>query len=171
MSRKYVIKFAGLANGSHKFEFQIDKKLFEEFESEDILDANLFLNLTMKKSERQLEFRLDVSGNIVVVCDRCLEEMVLPVNFVQDYYVKFGETFEELDENLCVIPREEHSFDMSRLVFEYISLQKPMRCVHGEGGNNGRCDREISEMLDDPEFKEYRASDPRWDALRGIKID
>ncbi len=168
MSRKYVIKFAGLTDTKHKFEFQIDKKLFEEFEAEDILDADLFLNLTLDKSERRLVFAFKISGFIDVVCDRCLEQMQLPVNIEEEYYVKFGEKFEELDVNLYEIPHNEHSFDISRLIFDYVMLQKPMRCVHGEGGNKQRCNRDMSDMLDDPEFKEYRTTDPRWDALREI---
>lgn len=172
MGKKYVVKFAGLANGIHKYEFRIDRKLFEEFEAEDILDADLFLDFTMEKSERQLVFLFKVKGGIVVACDRCLEEMSVPLNFEREYYVGFGDTYEETDENMCVIPRNEHSFDLSKLIYEYVMLSKPMRCVHGEvEGNCQVCSQEMTDILNTPELRENQGTDPRWDVLKQINFE
>ena len=43
MSREYVVNFAPLSCGVHKFEFKIDKDFLKQFEIEDICDVNLDL--------------------------------------------------------------------------------------------------------------------------------
>lgn len=172
MGKKYVVKFAGLANGSHKYKFQIDRKLFEEFEAEDIIDADLYLDFTLEKSERQLVLLFKIKGEIVVACDRCLEKMSVPLNFEREYYVGFGDKYEETDEDMCVIPRSEHSIDLSQFIYEYVMLNKPMRCVHGEiEGNHQVCGQEMTDILNTPEIREEQGADPRWDILKKINFE
>lgn len=171
MSKKYVVKIAGLAEGTHKFEFQIDGKLFEEFEVEEVSGADLFLNLTLDKSEKGMMLQFKISGELEVACDRCLEAMTLPINIKEEYYVAFGEKNEELDESSCEVPRTEQFFDLSKLIYEYVMLAKPMRCVHGEAGNKQHCSKEMSDMLEMSDYREDGGTDPRWDALRQINIE
>lgn len=171
MSRKYVVKIAGLAEGTHKFEFRIDGKLFEEFEVEEVSSADLFLNLTLDKREKGMMLLFRIGGDLEVFCDRCLEPMMLPVNIEEEYYVGFGEKSVELDESSCEIPRTEQFFDLSKLIYEYVMLAKPMRCVHGEAGNGQHCSKEMSDMLEMSDYREDGGSDPRWDALRQINIE
>ncbi len=174
MSKKYVVKFAGLADGEHKFEFHVDKELLQEFEVEEVCDVDLLLNFTLEKRERMLTFLFDMKGSIEVLCDRCLEPLNVPMTINQTYYVKFGESYEELEENLCVIPENEHSFDLSKLIYEYIMLNKPMRCVHGEvEGSTEYCDIDLPDFSEVMEYEneEERETDPRWDVLKQIKFD
>ena len=172
MSKNYVIKFAGLAEGTHKYEYQISKTFLEEFDIEDICDVDLYLKLSLEKKERMLTFLFDIKGSIVVLCDKCLEPLTVPMSINQTYYVKFGESYEELDENMCVIPETEHSFDLSDLIYDYIMLYKPMRCVHGEvDGSDEVCELDIPDLLEVPEFAEETETDPRWDVLKQIKFD
>lgn len=172
MSRKYEIKFAGLAEGRHEYEFQIDKTFLEEFEIEDICDADLKLRVSLEKKERMLTFLFDIDGKIVVLCDKCLEPLTVPMNINQTYYVKFGESYEELDEDMCVIPENEHSFDLGNLIYDYTILHKPMRCVHGEvDGSEEICEPDFPNLSDASVFAENNETDPRWDVLKQIKFD
>ena len=71
MSKKYVLKFSGLKNGIHEFEYTIDKKLFEEFDCEEVLGANLSMKVNLDKSEKQLKLDFHIHGTLQVICDRC----------------------------------------------------------------------------------------------------
>lgn len=170
MSRKYVLKFSGLANSVHDFEYTIDKTLFEEFDCEDILDANLDLKLRMEKGERQLVLDFDIQGEVKVICDRCGDEMDLNMNVERRLYIEFGEDFEEQDVDLYVIPFNESSLDLSPFIYEYITLAKPMRCVHGETeGNTQTCNSEVIDILEKPIEEDFEI-DSRWEALKNLKF-
>lgn len=171
MSKKYVLKFSGLSNGIHEFEYTIDKSLFEEFDCEEVLGADLSMKVNLDKSERQLALEFHVKGTMQVVCDRCGDEMDLNMDFNRRLYVEFGEQFEEQDVELYVIPFNESSLDLSPFVYEYVTLEKPMRCVHGETeGNNQVCNKEIIEILETQSGIEEQETDSRWDALKNLKF-
>lgn len=170
MTKKYVVKFVGLSNGEHGFEYSIGKKFFEESDCEDILDADLFLKLVLYKEDRQMRFVFDFTGSIKVLCDRCLEPMSVPMNFSRELYVKFGHEYEEQSEEMIVLPWKEHSIDLTGIIYDYILLAKPVRCVHGEvGGRTQVCNQEMMDILSQTEMMDGGGEDdPRWDELRKL---
>ena len=171
MSKKYVLKFSGLSNSIHEFEYTIDEKLFEEFDCEEVLGANLSMKVNLDKSERQLVLDFHIWGVLQVICDRCGEEMDLNMDFTRRLYVEFGEEFEEQDVDLFVIPFNEYSLDLTPFIYEYVTLERPMRCVHGETeGNHQVCNKEIIEMLETYEEEVEKETDSRWDALKNLKF-
>ena len=61
-----------------------------------------------------------------------------------------------------------HDFDVSSLIYEYIILAVPMYRVHPEG----QCNPEVIAMLTaKPEEPEEKDIDPRWAALKDIKLE
>lgn len=171
MSKKYVLKFSGLKNGIHEFEYTIDKKLFEEFDCEEVLGANLSMKVNLDKSEKQLKLDFHIQGTLQVICDRCGDEMDLNMNFNRVLYVEFGQQFEEQDVDLYVIPFNESSLDLTPFVYEYVTLEKPMRCVHGETeGNTQFCNKKVIEILEKPIEEVEKETDSRWDALKNLKF-
>ena len=171
MSKRYVLKFSGLANGIHEFEYTIDSDLFKEFDCEEVLDADLFMKVVLDKSEKQLVLEFYIQGILKVNCDRCGDEMDLNINFDKKLYVGFGEEFEEQDIDLYVIPFNEYALDLAPFVYEYVTLEKPMRCVHGETeGNNQVCNKEIIDILEKPVEETEKETDSRWDALKNLKF-
>lgn len=172
MSREYVVNFAPLSCGVHKFEFKIDKDFLEQFEIEDICDANLDLKLTLDKKDELMTFFFDISGNMVVLCDRCLEQMSIPVSIKQTYRVKLGEKFEEIDDDFFEIPLTERTFDFGHLIYEAVVLSRPIRCVHPEGEEGSEtCNSRMAELIDSCQEEQTTETDPRWDVLKQIKFD
>jgi uncharacterized metal-binding protein YceD (DUF177 family) len=97
--------------------------------------------------------------------------MDLNINFDKKLYVEFGEEFEEQDIDLYVIPFNEYALDLAPFVYEYVTLEKPMRCVHGETeGNNQVCNKEIIDILEKPVEETEKETDSRWDALKNLKF-
>ena len=72
---------------------------------------------------------------------------------------------------LYVIPFNESSLDLTPFVYEYVTLEKPMRCVHGETeGNTQFCNKEVIEILEKPIEEVEKETDSRWDALKNLKF-
>jgi len=118
-----------------------------------------------------LDFTME--GHIIVECDRCLEDLELPIDSYDELIVKFGDSEETETEEVIVVSPKEYELDVSQYIYEYISLQLPMRNVHDEEENGQTCDPEILKALEklQPQQEETPPEDPRWDGLKGINLN
>lgn len=168
--KEFRISFKGLSIGSHTYNWEIHKKFFEALENADIEDCDLKADLILEKQERMMIFDFNISGNVKVLCDRCLDELILPVSIQEKYYVKFGAEMNEESENVIVIPDTEYQIDVSFLINEYVTLSLPIKKVHPENIENGTgCNKEIIRKIE--ELSKNRQMDPRWEQLKNIKLE
>jgi len=117
-----------------------------------------------------LVFHFSIEGEVILPCDRCNEPVHLKVNGKERLVVKFGDTFEEQSDELQIIPESETHFDTAPFLYECIHLLLPMRRIHPEEGlGRNSCNPEILQKLD--ELTAHHNPDPRWDALKQLKID
>ena len=139
-------------------------------ENPDILDCMITINLSLEKQERMLVLDFQISGNMEVTCDRCLENFNLPINSAESYYYKFGEERKEESEDVMIIPESEYQINVAELIFDYVSLTMPIRKVHPDDEDgNSTCNKDILSKLN--EFEESPEMDPRWEALKKLKSD
>lgn len=164
--KDYTISFSGLTIGEYEFDFEVDNTLFEEYENEDILGAEVSLNVLLKKEERIMSFDFSFEGILNVLCDRCLEPLDIDVRGVNTLLVKFGDENKEEDDDVIVISNKENKINLSQYIYEYILMQKPMQCVHKEG----ECNKDMLDRIN--KIDEITESiDPRWESLKDIKFD
>ncbi|MCE3280761.1 MAG: hypothetical protein K0S44_2952 [Bacteroidetes bacterium] len=120
-----------------------------------------------------LEFK--ISGTVKVPCDLCTEEFDMPITGDYKLIVKVGgsDTANE-DDDIIMIAANEHELDLAQYIYEYIVLSLPIKRVHPDDEDgNSTCDPEMIEkvkkyLTDDPGDDK---SDPRWDGLKGIKLN
>lgn len=168
--KQFKIPFKGLSLGAHDYDWELDKAFFEAIENPDVLDCKVFVKLRLEKQERMMVLEFDISGHLNVNCDRCLEEFDLPLKIHENYFIKFGEALMEESESVLVIPETEYQIDVSNLIFDFISLAIPIKKVHPDDKKgNSTCNK--SALLKLAELIEHKESDPRWDALKNIKLD
>ncbi|MCB0806659.1 MAG: DUF177 domain-containing protein [Bacteroidales bacterium] len=163
--KDYTIPFKGLRLGEHPFEWELNKKFFENADYSEILDCDLLINLILDKKERMMELYFRINGRISVQCDRCLGPLELPVDITEDYFVKIGAEREEESEEVLVIPESDYEIDVAPLIFDYVLLSVPIKKVHKHKSD---CDQEMLKKLE--ELKGGQSTDPRWDALKNIKL-
>ena len=65
----------------------------------------------------------------------------------------------------------ENAIDLKQLIFELIILNLPNRRQHplNEDGSSN-CNKEMIVLVNKYTLKEKKSSDPRWDALKKLKI-
>ena len=78
--------------------------------------------------------------------------------------VKFGDDYEEESDEVVVIPKTESRIDVSQYIYEYINLLLPIQRMHAEVED---CDPEIVKKINTHSKPEV---DPRWEALKNIKL-
>ena len=162
---EYKIPLKGLSVGQHLFSFIVDREFFECFEDEEISDSKVEVNIAMQKSTYTYELKFLVKGKVTLPCDRCLDELELSVKNESNLFIKHGEFFQEVDDEVVLVPEDEGYFDVAPYIFEYIKLSLPIQRVH----KKGECNREMEERIQSlkPQESEIK-TDPRWDSLRNL---
>jgi len=165
---KYEIAFFGLKDGKHEFDFEITKEFFECFAKSEIEEGNLEVKVILNKKPRLLELNIGIDGDVQVMCDRCLEIFDMPLKYRGDLYVKFGESYEEIDEKVIVLKENAHQLNLSQFLYEYIHLSIPYRRVHpGDENGSSTCNIDMLSQIQEHSFEEEKHEDidPRWKGL------
>jgi uncharacterized protein len=168
----YAVRISGLGEGEHNFSFELDNEFFVLFEHPDITSGNIHAEVILEKKQGVFSLHFMLDGKVEVMCDRCLENFLMPVSCRQSIYVKMGETPGEIDDDVLIIGRDDHQVEVGHYFYEFIILALPYQKLHPDDSEgNSTCNPEMLEKLDahriiEPNMKNNR--DPRWDALKGI---
>jgi len=165
----YLIKFSGLKEGIHLFNYEIGNKFFKNFDYYDFLDAKLFAKLELEKQSTLLNLKFSFNGEIEVQCDVSMESFDLKLETEHAVVIKFKDDIISTDDKVIFMPAGSHSIDVSHLIYESIILAVPQKKVH-PGIENGSLKSEIVEKLEElrPKKNFNEKTDPRWDKLKDL---
>ena len=165
----YLIKFSGLKEGTHLFNYELGNKFFKNFDYYDFLDAKLFAKLELEKQSTLLNLKFSFNGEIEVQCDVSMESFDLKLETEHAVVVKFKDDIISTDDKVIFMPAGSHSIDVSHLIYESIILAVPQKKVH-PGIENGSLKSEIVEKLEElrPKKNFNEKTDPRWDKLKDL---
>ena len=103
VAKRYSIAYKGLKNSTYDFDFEVDDALFAAYESKDIHGGNCHVEVTMLKNERQLDFDVEISGEVTCECDRCLDFCQVPIDYEGHLIVRLSEEEGEYDGEVMYI--------------------------------------------------------------------
>ncbi len=167
---QYNIMFKGLKTGVHHFSFDLDNRFFGYFESPDCHGGDIAVSVEIEKKSHLLTLVLVFSGNVKVICDRCLEELDMPLEFESKLYVKFGEEGYEKDAEVLYLDVNENNLNVAEYFIESIRLNLPIKRVHKKDKNgNDLCNKLMIEKINEHRKKNTRnRPDPRWNSLKDM---
>lgn len=174
--RPFSILFAGLKNGKHEFDFELDNTFFEEYEYSGIEGGNGHVKLILDKKETMLIGDFFVQGTVDTTCDRCTDALQVQMDVAFKQYFKFGSE-DSGDEALTVLHPDEYQIDVKDLIYEFIVVSLPSRLLHPEGECNEEMklamekhivnlDQEDEEDFDDEE--EDDDDESPWSILKDL---
>lgn len=176
-TKEYLIPFIGLKLGKHHFEYQISNAFFEIFDYNEYQDSNIKVNVVLEKKSTLLELSFKHKGVVNVPCDLTNEDFDLPIKGQMKLIVRFGEEFNNENEELLILPHGEFEIDIAQYIYEMIVLSVPLRRVH-PGIKDGSLKTEALTKLNEltvkeekEEIKEKENIDPRWDKLKQLLTD
>jgi len=146
---KLIIPLNGLVHGRTKFSWHIDNEFFSSFENSDITAADLDINVEAEKSGHYVGIDCEIDGEVTVPCDRCLEDLIIPVHQTVLQSIKFGEEpadsqpQEEGEREIVFVPADDTDLDLSQTVYDYVCISIPMLRVH----EDGECNQETIKYL------------------------
>lgn len=165
--RNYDVSFSGLKTGKHEFKFEIDKEFFQLFDTEqDFTNPKITVDVLLDKHSTFLEFEIKVSGTVELVCDITNENFDHPIENQIKVLVKFGEEYDDSEEDVITIPTNDHAFNIAQLIYENVALSIPMKKLSPKVSEE---DLAILDKFSPKDIEEEHESDPRWDALKNLK--
>lgn len=172
--KEFLIPFVGLKQGKHQFEYQIDKKLFENFDFDEYNDVNIKVDVVLDKKSTMLELSFKHKGTVNVPCDLTSEEFDLPIKGKMNLIVKFGDTYNDENDELLVLPHGEFQVNIMQYIYELIVLSVPSKRIHPgikDGTLKSEAIEKLNELAPKEQNKEEENIDPRWDKLKQLLTD
>ena len=168
----YAIRISGLGEGDHGFSFELDQKFFASFEHPDIETGKVQAQVILEKKTGLFALHFSLTGEVEVICDRCLEPFMAPIDSSQTVFVKAGKIPGEIEDDVLIIGRDDHEIEVGQYLYEFIILALPYQRIHPtDQEGNSSCNPEMLRVLDAHranEIDQHEKTDPRWDALKGI---
>jgi uncharacterized metal-binding protein YceD (DUF177 family) len=176
-TKEFLIPFVGLKLGKHHFEYQINNAFFEHFDYDEFQNSDIKVAVVLDKKSNMLELGFKHKGTVNVPCDLTGEDFDLPIKGKMKLIVRFGEEFNNDNEELLILPFGEFEIDIMQYIYEMIVLSVPLKRVH-PGVKDGSLKTEALEKLNELQVKEVEKKenkeediDPRWDKLKQLLTD
>ena len=165
------IDLKGLKDEETSLEFTLDDTYLEALDGADVKKGSLHVSVSIRKATGFFEFNFHTDGEIVIPCDRCLDDMTLPVDTDNCLIVKLGSVYSEEDD-VIVVPENEGILDMAWFIYEFVALVIPIRHVHAPGKCNPAMTQALEELSADRSSDEESSQpiDPRWAKLKDLNI-
>lgn len=184
---EFKLPLKSMPIGSQEFDYHLDKQFFINMESSDVHGADLNVRLTVENRGEMYDLTFVITGEVTLICDRCLDNMQHEIDTTYHITVKYGAGYNDDSDTLLEIPESDNYLNVSYMIYDTVELAIPLKHVHAPG----KCNRAMSgklnkhrariaddedsemeeEILDEIDSVEETPSDPRWSALEGLKGD
>lgn len=131
-----------------------------------------------------------ITGEVVLICDRCLDDLHQPIDAAYHVTVRYGEDYNDEADDVLEIPDSDSNLNVAYMVYDTVVLAIPIKHVHplgkcnrqmsailkkhrARGGEDAELAGELIDEMDsmDAATSDSAPSDPRWDALRKISSE
>ncbi|MDR2805367.1 MAG: DUF177 domain-containing protein [Dysgonamonadaceae bacterium] len=183
----YKVDLKGMQQEVQNYEYFLDNPFFANIDGEELQKGKIHVQLTVTRIAGAFNLAFKLSGNAVIPCDRCLDDMDYPIETTARLIVKFGKDYSEESDEIVIIPEAEGVINLAWFLYEFVALAIPIKHIHAPG----KCNKQMSAKLkkhtakatdddafdidgndthaiaEDPEDN----SDPRWDALKQLDLE
>jgi len=174
--RKFSVNIVGLTNAVHHFEFEVENDFFSHYGTELISAGSLKADVTLDKRDTFLEATFLIKGSVKLVCDRSLDPFDFLIKTEKKLVFKYGDSDEELSDEIMMIHRDTESIEMGQYIFEFIALEVPIKKLHPrfreEDEDDDATEGKIiytSKTESDDNRSDGEDIDPRWEILKKLK--
>lgn len=171
---EFRISFSGLKDGRHSFHYFIDQKFFETFQYNEFNGVAIEITVFLQKNATSLSLRFEAEGVVNVYCDISNEPYDQPIKTTLDLLVKFGQTYNDEDDAILIIPHGTHHIDIAQYIYEMIVLAVPAKKIH-PGIKDGSLSSDVVKLLKKLHPSKNKTAlpktDPRWDSLKKLVTD
>lgn len=178
----YSIPFAGLSDGWHHFDFEINDAFLAHFEHSLVNSARATVEVELEKRSGFMKLLLRLHGTVRSICDVCMEEFDLAIEGDEQIMVKIVDilpTEDSVETDVIYLQKGDNTLYLSQPIYELLTLSIPMRIVHPEDEQgNPTCDPAVLRYLQEnsPKTDKKTAAEDDdqggnsiWKALQSLK--
>jgi len=172
--KDYAIQFVGLKEGEHSFDYEIGNTFFKIFEFDEFNDVNIHIEVELVKKSTLLEFTFIASGTVNVNCDLTNEPFDQVINNSFDLIVKFGDAYNDDNEEILIVPHGEYEINIAQYIYELIVLSVPSKRIHPgvkDGSLKSEMLKKLEELSPNGIANDNEEIDPRWNTLKKLLTD
>lgn len=140
---EYKLPLKSMPEGIQDFEYQLGKQFFVNMENPDVRDADIRVSLSVDHHNDAYDLTFHVEGELTVACDRCLDDLILPVDTNYHVVVKYGDGDVETQDDYIEIPESDNYLNVAYIIHDTVALSIPIKHVHPLG----KCNRAMSALL------------------------
>ena len=162
----YDIVFSGLKEGEHNYIFKISDTFLKNFGFNELNNVHIQVNSILVKKSSLMELSLNGKGSYILTCDISNEEFHHRVDSKLNYIIKFGENYNDENDQFVIIPHNSFKFNIAKTIYEMIVLSIPQKKLHPgviDGSLNSKTVKILKELS--PGAKKNKL-DPRWNKLK-----
>lgn len=167
MRNAYEVEYGNLKQGSHEFDFQLDKVFFDRSEESILKNGNINVLLHLERTETHLTLKFSLKGVVECQCDICLSDLEYPIDAEEILQAKITDSFGEEEPDLIYLSTREHKVDIYQHLYDYVHLALPMKVVCEDSVNRSECDESVLERLNNDSNKEPEVN-PEWEKLKDL---
>ena len=175
---RYIIDLKALHDDNAHFEYNVNDDFFAMLDTSEFQKGQVHVSIDVKKMVDSFDIIFQINGQVVVICDRCLDEMNQEVSSTNRLRVKFGPEYTDAGDDVVIVPEDEGSINVAWFIYEFIALAIPIRHVHAEGDCNPEMMQKLKshlsyELAEDSDSSDdlmasEKPMDPRWNDLKNL---
>ena len=168
---KHYIRIAGLKEGEHRQAFEIKDKFFEAYEQSEVKTGSFIVNTLVAIIGIDRKLSINIEGTITnLLCDYCAKKLEWPISITSNFVIKESEKEMDSTDEVIYVLSNQHHLNINQLIFEMINLSIPSKRTHNKSEQGeGKCDKEMLELMEKYATKTKQEIDPRWEVLNKLK--
>ena len=184
----YLIDLRNIAQAEViTYEYLLENKFFIDIDGPEVQKGKIKITLKVARKSSFFELSFHITGVVYVSCDRCLDDMEIPIETNNRLIVKLGKEYAEESDEVLIISEDDGTLNLAWFLYEFVALSIPMKHVHAPGKCNKTMisklkrhsakrsdDEDMDDFIDDEDMlpsvdePEISEPDPRWDALKEL---
>jgi uncharacterized metal-binding protein YceD (DUF177 family) len=184
----YLVDFRNIAQAEVRtYEYLLENKFFIDIDGPEVQKGKVKINLKVEAKPSFFELSFQLAGVVYVSCDRCLDDVEIPVETNNRLIVKLGKEYAEESDEVLIIAEDDSTLNLAWFLYEFVALSVPMKHVHPPGKCNKTMTSKLKkhsakrpddedpddftgddELLPADDEPESTDTDPRWDTLKEL---
>ena len=114
-----------------KLGMTLDGDFFTALDQETIKGGSVKVNLNIREHSGELyTLKFVIQGEVIVECDRCLDDLALDVEAEETIKVKYEDESDSFADDIKFISKNTTTYDASWDVYEIVELALPFQRTH-----------------------------------------
>lgn len=168
--KSFAIPVKGLKIGTHGFNFELRDSFFKAIYAESEYKANLKVHVDFDKRENMYILEIKITGTRDTSCDRCLENIHIPIDVDHKIFLKRG--IGKDDGDIVYVENFDDEINIASYIYDCAILSFPLTNIMDcDEMDDPPCNTKLLDKWDESlDFEENKGNNI-WNELNNLNLD